>query len=166
MDRNVHKKRGAREWRGREGVSGLFYPSLEHQATTARKLSGSQTKVSFFCTGMIFSAEGEIHNSPGCSSGSTKQLHRSRFSRSLIQKLRSQTKVSVSLQVKLVSFLSKDHVLWWAGEKPLWVCHALSLSWLEPGQHRRPGKQTLIWNALNSCMWWCDGCTMQIPNKR
>lgn len=115
---------------------------------------------------MIFSAEGEIHNCPGCSWGSTKQIHRSRFSRSLIQKLRSQTKVSVSLQVKLVSFLSKDHALWWAGGKPLWVCHPLSLNWLEPGQYRSPGKQTLIWNALNSCMWWCDGCTIWIPNKR
>lgn len=158
MDRNVPKKRGAREWRGREGVSGLFYPSLEHQATTARRLSGSQTKVSFFCTGMIFSAEGEIHSSPGCSPGSTKQLHRSHPEITITNK-------SISLTASKTGLISEQRRCPQIGGKPLWVFHALSLSWLEPGQHRRPGRQILIWNALNSCLWWCDGCTIWIPNK-
>lgn len=77
----------ARKEEGREQASELFCPSSECRATAPRKLSGSQTKASLFCPGPLYSTEGEVHKSPGHSSGCTKQLHRSRFSINLIQKL-------------------------------------------------------------------------------
>lgn len=58
-------------------------------------------------------------------------------------------KQSISLTASKTGLISEqDDVLdWW--ETPLGLPCTV-LSWLEPGQHRRPGRQILIWNALRT----------------
>lgn len=93
MKRGRGKGRGEeREWRGSKllGYS-ILVRSVGSQHPKWHQLSN---KSFFLLPWTSLSIEQEVNNSPGLSSSGTKQLHRSRFSRNLIQKLGSQSYTS------------------------------------------------------------------------